>query len=96
MKTKTIAILAAMGVALLASPVVAQTWPRTSPPLPDENVFWGLENAPPHGNAYGSSVRSRAGLLPRGAVVAPGTADTSAPRVIDCVHVTFPQCGGGN
>ena len=96
MKTTTIAILAAMGVALLASPVVAQTWQRTSPPLPEENVFWGLENTPPQGHTYGSIVRPRAGSFPRGAVVAPGTADASAPRIIDCVHVTFPQCGGGN
>jgi hypothetical protein len=94
MKTRTIAILAAMGVALLASPVVAQTWQRTSPP--EENIFWGLENTPLQGQTYGSIVRPRAGSLPRGAVVGPGTADASAPRVIDCVHVAFPQCGGGN
>jgi hypothetical protein len=95
MKTQTIANLAAMGIALLASPVAAQTWQRTSAPLPENNVFWGLENAPPQGHTYGSNVRPRAGSLPRGAIVAPGTADATGPRVIDCVHVTFPQCGGG-
>ena len=94
MKTMTTAILAAMGAALLASPVMAQTWQRTSPPPSENNVFWGLENTPPQAQAYGSSVRTRADSLPRGAVVAPDTFDASAPRTIDCVHVTFPQCGG--
>jgi hypothetical protein len=88
MKTSLIMILATMGVAALASPVMAQARPNATPPLSEENVFWGLENAPPHEHAYASFARPRTSRL------APDAAAVSPPRIIDCVHVPFPQCGG--
>jgi hypothetical protein len=92
MKTRTIMILAAMGVAALASPVMAQTRPNTNPPLSEDNVFWGLENAPLHEHGYGSVAHPRAGRLPASA---PDAAAFAPPHIIDCVHVPFPQCSGG-
>jgi hypothetical protein len=89
MKTSTIMILAAIGSAALTSPVMAQTRSHTNPPLSENNALWGLENAPPHGHAYGSVTNSRAGRL------APDAAAAPLPRIIDCVHVAFPQCSGG-
>ena len=85
-------ILATMGVAILASPVVAQTWPEANVPVSTDNVFWGLAYAPPyrpaHG-AYGSVAPPRPGQFAPGVVAAP------LPRILDCVHVPFPQCSGG-
>jgi hypothetical protein len=81
--------LAAMGVAALASPVMAQTRPNTNLPLSENNVFWGLESAPLHEHAYGS--------VPREGQLQASTPDAAAvppPHIIDCVHVPFPQCGG--
>jgi hypothetical protein len=88
MKTSTTMILAAIGIAALASPVMAQSRPNTTPPVSENNVFWGLENAPPHENAYGSLAHPRTSRL------APDAAADSSPRLIDCVHVSFPQCSG--
>jgi hypothetical protein len=102
MRTSTKVILAAMGVAALASPVMAQTWPDVNVPVSTDNVFWGLAYAPLYGSAYGaygahgaygaygSAAPVRPGLL------APGVVEAPLPRILDCVHVPFPQCSGGN
>jgi hypothetical protein len=77
-----------MSVAALTSPVMAQTWQNTHVPVSENNVFWGMEAAPPHENAYGSTTYSRTDRL------APGAAAVHPHRILDCVHVTFPQCSG--
>jgi hypothetical protein len=91
-------ILAAMGAAALASPVIAQTWPDANVPVSTDNVFWGLAYAPLYGSAnraygaygaYGSAAPLRPGRPAPGAPMAP------LPRILDCVHVPFPQCSGG-
>jgi hypothetical protein len=87
MKTRTMMMLAAMGVAALASPVMAQTV-RNNVPLSENNALWGLENAPPHEHAYGSVTHPGTSRL------APGAAAVAPHRIIDCVHVQFPQCSG--
>ena len=86
-----LAAMAAMGVAVLASPVMAQSRQEPWIPVSTENVFWGLAVGPVihEGPAYGS-VRPVA----PGQVV-PGPVYGAPPRILDCVHVTFPQCGGG-
>lgn len=90
-------ILAATGIAALASPVLAQTWWNASVPLSTDNVFWGLAYGPAYGPpaygplAYGSVAHPSASRLAPGFVVVP----PPLPRILDCVHVTFPQCGGG-
>jgi hypothetical protein len=91
-KTNLKVILAAMSVAVLASPVTAQTWRDERAPLrgdlSTDNVFWGEVHEPPH--AYGSAVHRPAGPPASGVTV------DGHPRIVDCVHVTFPQCSGGN
>jgi hypothetical protein len=92
MRTRTKVILAAMGVATLAPPVMAQTWPYANVPVSTDNVFWGLAYAPLYGSAYGaygSAAPLRRGQLAPGMVAAP------LPRILDCVHVPFPQCSSG-
>jgi hypothetical protein len=105
MKTSLKVIVIATGIAALASPVMAETFVATdtvvpaenlrntyNPPLSEDNVFWGLENAPPHQHAYGYVAHHR-----RTYRIEPGMPDSSAVSpsgIIDCVHVTFPQCSG--
>lgn len=86
-------ILAAIGVAALTSPVTAQIRPNTSPPLSEDNVFWGLENAPPLEHTYGSAHQTR---MDRAPASTPDVAAAPTPRIIDCVHVPFPQCSGSH
>jgi hypothetical protein len=85
-------ILAATSVAVLASPVMAHSWRYRHAPLgPDlstNNALWGEPYY--HGRAYGSAVYPPVGRF------GPGAAIDGPPRVIDCVHVAFPQCSGGN
>jgi hypothetical protein len=89
MRTNIKVTLAAMGIALLSSPVTAQTWRNANIPLSTDNVFWDLALAPLSGPAYGSVARAPAGRL------APRPLATPLPRILDCVHVPFPQCSGG-
>jgi hypothetical protein len=95
------AIQAAMGIAVLASPVVAQTWRDANVPVSTDNVFWGLAYAPlyrhapayGYGPAYGYAAPYRAWRRTPGP---PGMAvEGQLPRILDCVHVPFPQCSGG-
>jgi hypothetical protein len=83
-------ILAAMGAAALASPVAAQTSRNTNAPVSENNALWGVENAPPHEHTYGSAAHPQT----QTSRFAPDAAAVSQPRVIDCVHVPFPQCSG--
>jgi len=96
------AILAAAGVAILASPVMAQTWRDVNVPVSMDNVFWGLAYAPLYGHApaygyapaYGAAAPYRAWQRAPGL---PGVAvEGHLPRILDCVHVPFPQCSGGS
>jgi hypothetical protein len=90
MRTGMKVILAATSVAILASSAVAQKWNPTSPVRPDvstDNVFWGEFYDPAY--AYGSAGPASAGRF------APGVTVDGHPRILDCVHVTFPQCSGG-
>jgi hypothetical protein len=98
MKTKMKVFRAAMGIAVLSSPVAAQTWRDANIPVSTENVFWGLALAPLYapplyGPAYGSVARAPAGRFVPGP--GPAAVPVPLPRILDCVHVTFPQCGGG-
>lgn len=89
MKTTMKVVLTGIGVAVLASPVMAQTWWNAQVPLSTDNVFWGLAYGPVYGApAYGSVAQPPAGRL------APGFTVVAPPRILDCVHVPFPQCGG--
>jgi hypothetical protein len=91
MRKRTRVILATMGIAGLASPVMAQAWWSANVPLSTDNVFWGLAYGPAYvPPAYGSVARRAGRLAPGFVVVAP-----PLPRILDCVHVTFPQCSGG-
>jgi hypothetical protein len=97
MRTTMKMMLAVMGVAVLASPAMAQTWWDAKVPLSTNNALWGLAYGPaypaygPAYPAYGSAVPFTAGRRGPGFVaVAP-----PLPRILDCVHVTFPQCSGG-
>jgi hypothetical protein len=75
MGTNLKVILTAIGVAVLASPVMAQSALR-----PHAAPVAGISSA--HGSVAG------AGRL------VPGLFEGSQTRIDDCVHVTFPQCGG--
>jgi hypothetical protein len=93
MRTSIKVILAAaMGVAVLASPVTAQNRLEPWIPVSTDNVFWGLAVGPVihEGPAYGSVRPVAPGRF------VPGPVYGAPPRILDCVHVTFPQCGGGN
>ncbi len=72
-------ILAAIGVAVLASPVAAQSEPRHHAAHP----------APGVSRTYGSTLPAPAWRPAPGVITGGGQF-----RVPDCVHVTFPQCGG--
>jgi hypothetical protein len=90
MRTIMKVMLAAIGVAVLAPPVLAQNRQEPWIPVSTENVFWGLAVGPVihEGPAYGS-VRP---VAPGRSV--PGPVYGAPPRILDCVHVTFPQCSG--
>jgi hypothetical protein len=107
MRTGMKVILAAMGVAFLASPVMAQYWQNpTAPVRPDlstDNVFWGQVWGPAyaygsaHGPAYGSAYGPAYGSAAPAPIrrFAPAVPVEGHPRILDCVHVTFPQCSSG-
>jgi hypothetical protein len=86
-------ILATMAVATLAWPVMAQTWRDANVPVSTNNVFWGLAYAPLYGPAYGAYGAYGSVAPPRPGQFAPGVVATPLPRILDCVHVPFPQCG---
>jgi hypothetical protein len=88
MRTNIILALTAMGITVLSFPVMAQTWRYANIPLSMDNVFWHLAVPPPYGPAYGSIARAPMGRFARGPFAAP------LPRILDCVHVPFPQCSG--
>jgi hypothetical protein len=100
MRTGMKMTLAAMSVAVMASPVMAQYWQNPTalvrPDLSTDNVFWGQVYGPAyaHGPAYGSAYGS-AGPAPVVGRFAPGVTVDGHPRILDCVHVTFPQCSSG-
>ena len=79
MSTNLKVILAAVGVAVLASSVTAQSEPR----------HHAAHAAPSVPRAYGSVAPAPAWGPPPGAVTGGGQF-----RLNDCVRVTFPQCGG--
>jgi hypothetical protein len=93
MKTGVKVILAAMGAAILASPVTAMTWGTMqvspSPDVSTDNVFWGMPYGRPHAHAYGYAAHPPANRP------APSINYQNQPRFLDCVHVTVPQCSGG-
>jgi hypothetical protein len=88
MRTNIKVTLAAMGIAILSSPVMAQTWRYANIPVSTNNVFWDLALAPLYRPAYGSVARTPVGRF------APGPFAAPLPRILDCVHVPFPQCSG--
>ena len=93
-------VLAVVSVAVLASPVGAQVRVEPWIPVSTNNAFWGLALGPviPEsvGPAYGYIGRAygSVGPVPPGAPV-PAPAYEVMPRILDCVHITFPQCAGG-
>jgi hypothetical protein len=95
------ATLAAIGIAIMASPVMAQNPRNANIPVSTDNVFWGLAvaplqvPAPAYGLAYGSVVRAPVRPAP-GLAGGPVFDAVPLPRILDCVHVPFPQCSGGN
>lgn len=78
MNTSLKVILSAVGVAFLASPVMAQSTSNANT-APSVAIT----------SAHGSASHTHAGRDTRGHHYA-----TQTPRVEDCVHVAFPQCGG--
>jgi hypothetical protein len=99
------AVCAAAVAFSIASPALAQSWQTpngryANVPVSTDNALWGLAFAPLQAPAYGLAYGSAAGV-PRGRPV-PGAATnppvgsplSPLPRILDCVHVTFPQCGG--
>jgi hypothetical protein len=97
MKTSMKVMLAAAGVAVLASPALAQTRREPWIPVSTDNVFWGLAVGPVihEGPAYGGPAYGSARPIAPGQVMPPGPVYGAPPRILDCVHVTFPQCSGG-
>jgi hypothetical protein len=122
MRTSMKAIPAALGVALLAAPAMAQTRLDAQVPVSTDNVFWGLAYslAPAPAPAAAPAVAPTYGAVamrrrhhrharamayayepdpPAYGAVAPAqevpVGATTLPRILDCVHVTFPQCGAG-
>lgn len=94
MKTAMKVILTGIGIAVLASPVMAQTWWNARVPLSTDNALWGLAYEPPYvAPAYGAPAYGSVARLPSGRL-APGFTVVAPPRILDCVHVTFPQCSG--
>jgi hypothetical protein len=80
--------LAALTLAAIASPVVAEPRPDTNTLLSAGNVFSGEANKRPYG--YGSVPHLPAGRRAAGVAIEP-----AHPRILDCIHVPFPQCGEG-
>jgi hypothetical protein len=78
--------LAALTLAAIASPVMAEPPRDTNIPLSTDNVFRGEANSRP----YGYVAHTPAGRRAAGVAIEP-----AHPRILDCVHVTFPQCGEG-
>jgi hypothetical protein len=103
MRTSVKVVLAAIGAAVVAYPVMAETVRNgyVQPDVSTDNVFWGIPY-PAHGRpasayerpayghpyGYGSVGRPTAGHRYENGPVA-------HPPIIDCVHVTFPNCSGG-
>jgi hypothetical protein len=93
MTTSLKVILAAAAISVLASPVMAESGRQTV--SSDEwNAAGETQHAarPPANiaRAHGSVSHSRASRF----VPAAGTEEAKQIRIDDCVHVTFPQCGG--
>jgi hypothetical protein len=102
--------LAAVCAAAVASPAPAQNWQTqngryANVPVSTDNALWGLAYAPLQTPAYGLAYGSAAGIrrgrpAPGIAASLPAASPTLGsplnplPRILDCVHVTFPQCGG--
>jgi hypothetical protein len=86
MRTSLKVIVAAMGAAVLASPVMAQpeSHPRTAPSVAGISNAHGSAAASP--NAHRSVARIRTDR-------ATGT-EGELIGLDDCTHVAFPQCGG--
>jgi hypothetical protein len=63
---------------------MAQPRQDTNVPMPTNNIAWGPENKRPYG--YGAVAHPPASWRARA---------VTFPRIIDCVHVTFPQCSDG-
>jgi len=97
MRTNMKVILAAMGFAVLSSPIMAQTWRDANIPLSTDNVYWGLARAPLYGRAYGPVAGPAYGSVARAPAgrFAPGPFAAPLPRILDSVHVPFPQGSGG-
>jgi hypothetical protein len=96
MRTSMKAIVAATGAVVLASPAVADNW-RTAPVPLSTNATWGLgyrgythQRPYGHGHGYGAAYDPQAGKRAPGAGIG-----GARPQILDCVHVTFPQCGCG-
>jgi hypothetical protein len=96
MRTNLKVVLATLGIAVLASPVMAQSLiPRPDVELSAANISNARGSAiasNAHGsvsNARGSAAHTRAS---RAGAAAP--IEGSEIRLDDCVHVAFPQCGG--
>jgi hypothetical protein len=109
MRTSMKAIVAAVGAAIIAYPVQAESvvtktvptesWRNAKIPPSIDNVFWGLlyerpayQLHPAYGHPYGyGSVAPPSAHQPAAGEIT----DVVRPRFLDCVHVTFPQCGSG-
>ena len=87
-------LMAVVAVAVLAPPAAAQVRREPWIPVSTNNVFWGLAAGPvildpvfppPAYPAYGA-----VGRVPPGARA---PAPAYVPRILDCVHIPFPQCG---
>jgi hypothetical protein len=76
--------LVALTLAAIASPVIAE--PSRDTNMPPPGGVWSEAGKRPY--AHGSANQPPARRHPPAAAV--GSAD---PRVLDCVHVPFPQCG---
>jgi hypothetical protein len=99
MRTSMKVIVAATGAVVLASPAMASNW-RTAPVPLSANTTWGLgyrgyAHQRPHEHGYGRGYG--AAYAPQAAQPAPGAGMGGGvrPQILDCVHVTFPQCGCG-
>lgn len=86
MKTNLKVILAAIGVAVLASPVLAQS---ESHPHAASAATISNAHGSAAGNARGSVARIRADRFGPGRAIEGGQ-----NQLDDCTRVAFPQCGG--
>jgi hypothetical protein len=101
MKTNMKVMLIMLGSAVLASPAMAenkQNAQPSPPPIMDlstPSIFWGPTYGQPYARKYGAY--GAYGAYPRARRFEPDPFLVPAhPLVLDCVHVFFPQCGGGN